>query len=34
VSATRSRIFYAQKELLARAAGDPYLAEWLAERRP
>ncbi len=32
VPATRSRIYYAQKELLAAAQGDPYLREWLAER--
>jgi RNA polymerase sigma-70 factor (ECF subfamily) len=32
VPATRSRIFYAQKELLAAAQQDPYLREWLAER--
>lgn len=34
VSATRSRVFYAQKELLSRAERDPYLREWLAERSP
>lgn len=31
-SATQSRIFYAQKELLARAAKDPWLREWLEEQ--
>jgi len=31
VPATRSRIFYAQKELAREAARDPYLSEWLAE---
>jgi RNA polymerase sigma-70 factor (ECF subfamily) len=31
VPATRSRIFYAQKELAREAALDPYLSEWLAE---
>jgi RNA polymerase sigma-70 factor (ECF subfamily) len=30
--ATRSRIFYAQKELMAAAARDPYVREWLEER--
>jgi RNA polymerase sigma-70 factor, ECF subfamily len=34
LSATRSRIFYAQKELLASAQRDPYLREWLEERMP
>ena len=34
LSATRSRIFYAQKELLAAAQRDPYLREWLEERMP
>lgn len=34
VPATRSRIFYAQKELKAGAAKDPYLQEWLLERLP
>lgn len=34
VAATRSRIFYAQKELKARAALDPYLAEWLNGEEP
>ncbi|MFT3927702.1 MAG: RNA polymerase sigma factor [Myxococcales bacterium] len=34
LSATRSRIFYAQKELLAAARQDPYLCEWLEEHRP
>lgn len=29
--ATRSRIFYAQKELARGAERDPYLSEWLAE---
>lgn len=29
--ATRSRIFYAQKELAREAGRDPYLSEWLAE---
>lgn len=29
--ATRSRIFYAQKELAHEAGRDPYLREWLAE---
>jgi len=29
--ATRSRIFYAQKELAREAGRDPYLCEWLAE---
>lgn len=32
VAATRSRIFYAQKELLARAQKDAALREWLLER--
>jgi RNA polymerase sigma-70 factor (ECF subfamily) len=32
LSATRSRIFYAQKELKAAAQRDPYLREWLEER--
>ena len=32
VPATRSRIFYAQKELKAGAAQDPYLREFLLER--
>jgi RNA polymerase sigma-70 factor, ECF subfamily len=32
VAATRSRIYYAQKELLARASKDPELREWLSER--
>lgn len=32
VAATRSRIFYAQKELKAGAAEDPCLREWLEER--
>jgi RNA polymerase sigma-70 factor (ECF subfamily) len=32
VAATRSRIYYAQKELLARAEKDPELREWLSER--
>lgn len=32
VAATRSRIHYAQKELLARAAKDASLREWLLER--
>ena len=31
ISATRSRIFYAQKELRARAAADPYLREFVEE---
>jgi RNA polymerase sigma factor (sigma-70 family) len=31
--ATRSRILYAQRELLEAAAHDPYLREWLAEVR-
>lgn len=31
VSATRSRIFYAQKELKAKAASDPYLRELVEE---
>ena len=31
ISATRSRIFYAQKELKARAAADPYLREFVEE---
>ena len=30
-SATRSRIFYAQKELTEAAKADPYLLEWLTE---
>jgi RNA polymerase sigma-70 factor (ECF subfamily) len=30
LSATRSRLYYAQKELKAAAARDPYLKEWLA----
>jgi RNA polymerase sigma-70 factor, ECF subfamily len=34
LAATRSRIFYAQKELKARAALDPYLAEWLTGEEP
>jgi RNA polymerase sigma-70 factor, ECF subfamily len=34
VAATRSRIHYAQKELLARAERDPYLREWLLARTP
>jgi RNA polymerase sigma-70 factor (ECF subfamily) len=29
LSATRSRLYYAQKELKAAAARDPYLKEWL-----
>jgi DNA-directed RNA polymerase specialized sigma24 family protein len=29
VSATRSRIFYAQKAIKASAARDPYLRRWL-----
>jgi RNA polymerase sigma-70 factor (ECF subfamily) len=29
LSATRSRLYYAQKELRAAAARDPYLKEWL-----
>jgi RNA polymerase sigma-70 factor (ECF subfamily) len=32
LSATRSRIYHAQKELLARASKDPVLREWLLER--
>lgn len=32
VAATRSRIYYAQKELYARAEKDPTLREWLLER--
>jgi RNA polymerase sigma-70 factor (ECF subfamily) len=32
VAATRSRIYYAQKELLARAHKDVQLREWLLER--
>jgi len=32
VSATRSRIFYAQTEIKSRAAEDPCLREWLEER--
>jgi RNA polymerase sigma-70 factor (ECF subfamily) len=32
VAATRSRIHYAQKELMARAAKDACLREWLLER--
>lgn len=31
VPATRSRIFYAQKELSCAAKADPYLLEWLTE---
>ena len=31
VPATRSRIFYAQKELTQAAKADPYLLEWLTE---
>lgn len=31
VSATRSRVFYAQKELTEAAKTDPYLLEWLTE---
>jgi RNA polymerase sigma-70 factor (ECF subfamily) len=31
ISATRSRIFYAQKELKTRAAADPYLREFVEE---
>jgi RNA polymerase sigma-70 factor (ECF subfamily) len=31
-AATRSRIYYAQKELLERAGKDPVLREWLLER--
>jgi RNA polymerase sigma-70 factor (ECF subfamily) len=34
LSATRSRIYYAQKELMAAAQRDPYLREWLEERVP
>jgi RNA polymerase sigma-70 factor, ECF subfamily len=34
VTATRSRIFYAQKELKAAAARDPYLKEWLQGAAP
>jgi len=34
LSATRSRIFYAQKELMSAAQRDPYLREWLEEQRP
>lgn len=34
LSASRSRIFYAQKELMAAAQRDPYLREWLEERMP
>ena len=33
VAATRSQIFYAQKELRARAEKDPYLRELLEARR-
>jgi RNA polymerase sigma-70 factor, ECF subfamily len=33
VSATRSRIFYAQKELYARATADPYLRELVEGHR-
>lgn len=29
IPATRSRIYYAQKEIKARAAEDPYLREWI-----
>jgi RNA polymerase sigma-70 factor, ECF subfamily len=32
ISATRSRIFYAQKELKAQAAHDPYLRELVEDR--
>ncbi|MDB4976430.1 MAG: polymerase sigma factor [Myxococcaceae bacterium] len=31
IAATRSRIFYAQKELAKAAQADPYLLEWLTE---
>lgn len=34
LSATRSRIFYAQKELMTAAQRDPYLREWLEEQKP
>ncbi len=34
LSATRSRIFYAQKELMTKAQRDPSLREWLEEQRP
>jgi RNA polymerase sigma-70 factor (ECF subfamily) len=34
LAATRSRIFYAQKELLSAAERDPYLSHWLEERMP
>ena len=34
LSATRSRIFYAQKELLSAAQKDPHLREWLEEQAP
>jgi RNA polymerase sigma-70 factor (ECF subfamily) len=34
VPATRSRILYAQRELLAAAERDPYLSSWLRERLP
>jgi hypothetical protein len=33
LSATRSRIFYAQKELMQVAQHDPYSHEWLLEVR-
>jgi DNA-directed RNA polymerase specialized sigma24 family protein len=32
VAATRSRIFYAQRELQRMSERDPYLQEWLKER--
>lgn len=32
IAATQSRVFYAQKELLSRAAKDPLLREWLKEQ--
>jgi DNA-directed RNA polymerase specialized sigma24 family protein len=34
VAATRSRIFYAQRELKAEAGKDPLLQEWLARPVP
>ena len=34
VSATRSRVFYAQRELKAAAQRDPYLREWIGGGRP
>ena len=33
VAATRSRIFYAQRELQVLSERDPYLAEWRMEKR-